>query len=268
MFNLKVSGIVAGIAFVLSFIIGMISGISMTMLIMRAILFSVLFFVISALIKILVSRFLPELLQDPQEEGGLEGDSGAALRSGYKAGSRVNIIEGDDNFSPVEVSRPPVTGAQPDESEEGLGNISDLLGKIGINYADNRETGMDQNDQDSYTGDVGLGVFSASSLASSHMGGSLNKEGTSQANPSKKVSPDSAFGNTSSSMEALPDLESMAGIFGDPSEQAEAGAGEVSASNPVRKPVLKKQTSEWSGDFNPRDLAEGLRTVLSKEKEG
>ena len=261
MFNLKVSGIIAGIAFILSFIIGLISRISLPMILLRAALFSVIFLMLSFLVKFLVTNFLPELLD------GLSMDRNQAARPG----SRVNITEGEDYFgvgaaaSPVSpdfaqpAREPAAVGAQPDESEGGLGNISDLLGKSGLSYDDSPHTGMDHNDQDGYTEDEGLGLFSASSLAAPHRSSQSRQNGSSggimEGNPN--------------SMDALPDLDSMAGVFAPASGNTDSGTVEYSASAPAApKTSLKGKSPEWSGDFNAKDLAAGLRTILNKDKEG
>ena len=258
MINLKVNGIVAGIAFILSFIVGLISRISIPMLIIRALLFSVIFFAISLLIKILVSHFLPELLEEDEMES----------HTAPQPGSRVNITEGDDYYPSQQVQRPAVVGAQPDDSHSELGNISDLLNKSGISDADKGQTGMDQNQQDRYTKDEGLGLFSVSSLVSPIDSALTFKDGISQAAPAKKAPVSGEIGNTSDSSESLPDLESMAGVFGPVSGHADSGSAEHSAPNPGQKPSLKNKAPEWSGDFHAKDLAEGLRTILIKEKEG
>jgi len=257
--NLKIGGIIAGIAFILSFIIGLVNDISLPMLIFRAVLFAIIFLAIAILIKFLVSRFLPELLEESAEE----------VSPILQPGSRINITEGEDDAAPQAIPRPPVMGAHPDDSgEEGLGNISDLLSKNGANQVDSPQTGMDQNDQAGYnSGDGGLGEFSASSLASPELSQGLNEDASS-ALSSGRAPGDGETGSFSGSTEILPDLESMAGVFGPVSGAAESDSEEYSPPASTVKSSSRDKAVEWSGDFNPKDLAEGLRTVLSKEKEG
>ena len=240
MLNLKASGIAAGIAFILSLIIGMISRASFSILILRALVFSAFFFIISGLIRIVISRFLPELL----EEGSM--DNKAAPRPG----SRINITEGDDYYKELtpEYPKPSVTGAQPDDSEEGLGNISELLGRSGLGFVDSPGTGMDQNGLDGYNNEGVVEIPPATS-------------------PSKEPV-DGDFGDNPASVDVLPDLESMAGAFSPASGHGDSETTEYSVSAPAKKPSLMDKAPEWSGDFNAKELAAGLRTIINKEKEG
>jgi len=203
-----------------------------------------------------IGRFLPELLPERLDEESMDGDTPP------RPGSRVNITEGDDynRGSSAAYSqtgpKPVVVGAQPDDSEGGLGNISDLLGRINSGEVDSPKTGMDHNDQEGYNGEGGIGVFSASPLADS----SLGRQAASNT------------GGNSASMEALPDLDSMAGVFSPASGRADSDLVEHFVPAPAPKPAPlnrgQKKSPEWAGDFNPKDLAEGLRTILNKEKEG
>ena len=265
MFNLKVSGIIAGIAFVLSFLIGLFSKTTMPMIILRPLIFAFVFFVISALIYILIRTFLPELLED--ESSGFD--------PGLLPGSRINITEGDapdfvQGFSPAlnrgdsfqddaggvapggqqDSSRgtgaPPqrqvFMGAQADDSEDGLGNIGDLMGKYTVSQssppaASFQSETLDQNAQEDYT-----------------------KAGDLEEIPKPAGIP--------GSVDILPDLESMAGAFMPATMGRETDTTDYSVSAPPRKPMPGRKTKEWAGDFNAKDMASGLRTILNKEKEG
>ena len=232
------------------------------MILIRAVIFSVLFLVLSFLIKFVITNFLPELLEE------LSADRNSAPRPG----SRVNITEGDDYFgagaavSPVSpdyshaANEPEVVGAQPDEAEGGLGNISEILGMSGLKFSESPHSGMDHNDQDGYTGEEGLGLFSASSLTAPYRNDqSHQKNGSSAASQTE---------GSAGSMDALPDFDSMAGVFTPASGNTDSGTTEYSAPAPAAKTPLKGKSSEWSGDFKAKDLAEGLRTILNKDKEG
>lgn len=245
MFNLKTSGIIAVMAFILSFAIGLFNRTSLPMVIIRALLFSVLFFVVSGLVRILIGRFLPELL----EGGAMEEDTS------FIPGSRVNITEGDDYNQGVSAGyaqpapRPAVQGAQPDDSDEGLGNISDLLVRGASGLGDGG--GIDQNGIDGYNEEGGMEDFpaipSAQSVSSFGGGGTAEIPG---------------------SEELLPDLESMAGAFSPSSGKTDSETTEYSVSTPAPKASSRNKAPAWSGDFNAKELAAGLRTVLNKEKEG
>ena len=290
MFNLKTSGIIAGAAFILSFLIGIVSGTSMPMLIIRPLVFTVVFFIITTVVYYLVHQFLPELLDG----------AGPAEDTLIRPGSRINITEGDspdytrgfsqgpgpgDNRgnSPGNFPTPEnqgFMGAQADEGEEGLGNISDLLGKAAAAPASNGRTngvtptGLDQNAQSGYNkgGEGNLEEFSEPG-PSSHSGGRSIGPGVSPAGSPAEAGGRSSSAETeveeiSDSVDFLPDLDSMAGAFLSNLGDEESDTTEYSVSTPSPKPSSSNKVPEWAGDFNAKEIAMGLRTVLHKEKEG
>jgi hypothetical protein len=259
------SGIIAGTAFASSLLIGIVSGSTMPMLIIRPLIFAALFFAFSTFGKILVSRFLPELLED------------SSLGEGsFKPGSRINILEDDSqpympeasgDFSSVDSSQSSA-GAMPDESDDDLGDISELSEKSPVYAAAGGAIpGMDQNAKEVYTdvrgsGDSAKPDFSNMFGAESPLEASASgQERAAGANVGAKT--EGVF----NSDENLPDLDSMAGAFmSEPSnEGSEASGYSVSAS---LKKSSSKKAPEWTGDFNAKEIAMGLRTVLKKEKEG
>ena len=281
MINLSIGGIIAGIAFILSFLIGLVSGTSMPMLILRPVIFAAAFFVLSGVVYFLLRNFLPELL---------DGDS-VEPDSGLLPGSRINITEGDTpdftrDFGPSNspdlsgrpapsIPRQGTMGAQADDSEDGLGNISDLLGKYVLPQASDEETlvpsstlesssweALDQNAQDGYTKRVNSEETSESARGDSFGAGA-----------SLAAMPGGSAGKSARSehpnpVDILPDLDSMAGAFLSASRDEESDANEFSGPAPSRKPTSGKKTPGWAGDFNAKDMASGLRTILNKEKEG
>jgi hypothetical protein len=64
-------------------------------------------------------------------------------------------------------------------------------------------------------------------------------------------------------LEVLPDLDSMAGSF--LNEVNEGPIGPVEQPEPVRRPAGNKPL-KLDGDFNPKELAAGIRTVLKKDE--
>ena len=271
MFNLRIGGIVAGAAFVLSFLIGLVSGSGMPMLLLRPLVFAVLFFVIAGIVYFLVMHFLPELTE--------RGDSREELT--LRPGSRIDITEGD--ITPGDVApgavlpamQPPVPprmfpGAQADESEEGLGNISDLVGGSTAFPASEggAQAGMDQNAQDSYTGDDGIRSFSAPEPWSPATQ-PVFSGGTDPAPSREAFEPrDIPAAGASSSVDSLPDLDSMAGAFMPASGDSETDTTDFSVSTPSPRSSSSNKAPAWAGDFNAKELASGLRTILNKEKEG
>ena len=290
MINLKVSGVIAIVAFLLSFFIGLINRSAAPLLIVRAILFAVLFFVLSGMISFMVSRFLPELLAGGRSEE--EPD--------FFPGSRVNIVEGesadagqtgasDDSSSPTGGA---FMGAQAEHSEEGLGNISDLPDKSPDSQAPAPGegiqgiglSGMDQNAQDGYNKGGKLeelpdpGMFTPWDPAS--FSGSAVSEGfvpekppvsrgeVQSSPPASAKSAEADFAGFSDSEDFFPDLDSMAGAFMPTSMGEGSDGAEYSGAASSSRRSQSNKNSGWSGDFNAKDMAAGLRTVLNKEKEG
>jgi hypothetical protein len=73
-------------------------------------------------------------------------------------------------------------------------------------------------------------------------------------------------------MDVLPDLDSLAGAFlpnsGEEAEDApeySTPAAPAAPSTPARRPSASSKGQKMEGDFNPKELAEGIRTILKKE---
>jgi hypothetical protein len=65
----------------------------------------------------------------------------------------------------------------------------------------------------------------------------------------------------------LPDLDSVAGLFSSSEEEPVEGPAERTEperTEPERKPSGNK-AQKMEGDFKAKDLAEGIRTILSKD---
>ena len=276
MFNLKYSAIFAITAFILSLLIGLISRASMPMLIIRPLVFAAVFFAVSAGVKILLDRFLPELT-----EGGDQNDGVLQL------GSRINIMDdgvqaypGGD-FNPAAQGQT-FAGARPDESDEGLEDISELTVKNTFHRSTDEDvfppSGMDQKPEDGYTREESVGDF-----AEPAMGKLLGQDVSFEAPPERSFSssqstrpPEKSQAKAASSRkteiynseEVLPDLDSMAGAFMSASSNEEPQREEYSVSDgPLKRPSSKK-APDWAAEFNPKDMAKGLQTVLKKDKEG
>ena len=70
--------------------------------------------------------------------------------------------------------------------------------------------------------------------------------------------------------EILPDLDSMAGAFKQTSKEDEQEAVDynVPSSSASSRGLPRTSEATWAGNFNPKDIAMGLQTILTKEKEG
>ena len=266
MINLKVSVIIAGIAFILSFLIGIISSVSMPMLLVRPLILAAVFFILSAIIYFLARNFLPELL-DMDNAGNA---------SGILPGSRINITEGDISDSiggyPDAVtpelqgvstslsSKQVFMGAQADDSDEGLGNISDIIGINGVSGGqEGSSIGMDHNAQDGYT--VKNWEDRSEHDFAKEFGGRTSQ-------PEAVGGKASSGHKTPVSTDVLPDLDSMAGAFLPSAANAEQDSADYSIAAASKKQHSGAKSSGWSGDFNAKDMAAGLRTILRKDKEG
>ena len=249
MFNFKLSGMIAVAAFILSFLLGLISRASMPMLFFRPVIFAFLFFAISAAARIIVSQFLPELMEDESaNEKNLPG-------------SRINISEGDISDSSGTFSSetspaaggPVFMGAQPDDSDNGLGNISELFSARSTSGSSEAGLGSGAD-----PGTAGMGITGIDQKTNN----GYNKTGDSG---SYKPAYVPAAG--SGSDDVLPDLDSMVGAFMPASTGGEPDNIEYSVSGPAKKPSSRNKEAEWAGDFNAKEIANGIRTVLSKDKD-
>jgi hypothetical protein len=228
-FNIKVSAVAAGIAFFLSFLVGIIRGAAILIVLLRALIFAVLFFVCAAGIHILLKRFLPELLESGEAAGEIEGASG----------SRVDISLGDpekdlstDLFSLDEM--------------ENSGGTGESSGPAGPNSPENM--GLDQNGEDDYTNRGEPEVNSPNSGADSQ-GESVPGE-------------PAALPADSGPVDALPDFGSIGeGAF----DSSSGEAAEESADYVPAKPPAKGKPNGAGGDFNPKELASALQTILKRE---
>ena len=273
MFNLKMSGIVAAIAFILSFLIGLFSNVSGALILVRSLILAVGFFVLSSVVYILMKNFIPELL-----DGEVSAEDAEE-----RPGSRINITEGPSlNFSQVGnqensqelfhgggnaggLHKPVFLGAQADDSEEDLGNITDLMIKFSHSGASSEgsNTGMDQNGQDGYTTVRDFEKFSEPAL-----GESFGFDASPGSVPGKSAAEGVQSAKGTNSTEALPDLDSMSGAFLPSAGDGESDAGEYSGHPSSHKHAGGKNAPEWTGDFNAKEIAAGLRTILRRDKEG
>ena len=289
-FNVKLSGISAVAAFVLSLLIGLVSRSSMPVLIIRPLIFAPVFFILAGVVSYLVNHFLPELFSGSGDNDATAINLNAGMDSAGAdpaIGSRINITEGDSPFMPSYASSAhaagnPSAGAQPDDSEENLGTISDLFAKKdNPEQTDSSGMGMDQNAQDHYNSGEGAKEESppadqfvpweqfaprepdsaASVMTDAAQAGSAAASPKTGTGASKAA----AISGASLAADFFPDLDAMAGAFA----QTEGGTSdEQPGFTAAPKPLRKNKAQSWSEDFNAKEMAMGLRTALNKEKEG
>ena len=307
MINFRISGISAAVAFFLSFLIGLVSRAAMPELIVRPLIFALVFFVLSGAIYYLVSHFLPELLSG--DNGGYSSSAGA---DGAHLGSRVNITEGDASFMPPYTQGDFMQGgmeaggvgagfmgAQPDDSEDSVGNIADLFqrqngspasgfGGMEAHAPGSSEVagaGMDQNAEVQYNGGEGETAKMQEGESDqfvpweppSFSGGADSGEAASMSSasmPSASVpsaapaASGASFSPSLGSEDFFPDLDSMAGAFRSASLDGGSSAEHSSFAAPPKRSRSNSKAQSWSEDYNAKEIAMGLRTALNKDKEG
>jgi hypothetical protein len=237
-------------ALVLSFGTGVLSGANIFHVILRALIFAVVFFGIGTAIWILINNYFPELIASDDDSK----DPDASM----PPGSRVNItLDNDKGFAMPEMYR---NSGAPDE----VGNIGDLFSGAFRPAPAKRETpfgGMDLGGEDNYTYE-GSGLSSQNQESSGFQDAAPHNSGS-----GSSVAPGFTpnFGGDSVEWGGLPDLDAMAGSFlsGGTEEPIPDVAGPKTG--PERDPRGNKP-QPLKGDFDPKELAQGIRTVLSKEK--
>ncbi|MDR2158586.1 MAG: hypothetical protein LBP23_00800 [Treponema sp.] len=238
MFSLTWCGAAAGLGFLLSFLVGIVSGAGLSWALVRALFFGVVFFILAGIIRFLVDHFLPDLLS-----AGEDGADSSAI-----PGSRVDISVGDDQEAAV------LPFALPDDSLTGEepGDIADLLNGNIVSMVPPPPgpsmQGMDQKEEEGYTESRKPGFQSKVS------GGGPG------ADPGEKAAASEGL----RSPEDLPDLDSMAEVFQSKENEEPVSGGQSSFGGPGGK-ADRNRGKSMAGDFNPKDLASAIQTILSKD---
>ncbi|MDR1837145.1 MAG: hypothetical protein LBQ89_05750 [Treponema sp.] len=268
MSNFKWGLTAAVAALVISVGIGLLFGVSIINVILRALVFAAVFFGIGFGLRLLIDSFFPELLLSDGETEKLD-----FLEQPH---SRVDItLDTKGEYAVPELYKTP---SDPQE----LGNIEDL---ISGNFM-SRPAGIDRKREEGYN--------NADSIKSVHGERSFDfqdvpdQESFSFADTSAFEKPSTekpvfstSFEDDSGGLGGLPDLDLMAMAFS--TGWAPSVAGTVADGNaghndgqkqvPAPHEELPEQSrytgnkpQSLKGDFNPKELAEGIRTVLSKSK--
>ena len=267
-------GITAAIAaVVISAGLGLLSGVSILHVFLRALVFGLVFFGFGFGLHFMINSFFPEILST-QEEPSAQG-------SFDQTGSRINITL--DNTGEYAVPELYKTPGEPDE----LGNIEDLISgafRPRSNSGGQRPMpGIDRNREESYNIGSGYqGISNQDDMTFPDMGAfdepKVETPGDDTPNVEKPIFTPS-FGDDTG-VGGLPDLETFAmafsggGDFRPPQPQVAAGGlGGVSVpdapeefepTQPSR--YVASKPTPLKGDFNPKDLAKGISTILTKDK--
>ncbi|MDR2923546.1 MAG: hypothetical protein LBU85_09440 [Treponema sp.] len=249
MSNFRWGGIAGVAALVLSFGIGVLSGVNIFHVILRALIFTVVFFGIGTGIWILINHNIPDLIAS--NDDNKEGDDT------MRPGSRVNVtLDSNEGFAMPEMYR---NSGNPDE----VGNIGDLFSGAFRPASAKKETpfgGMDLGGEDNYTYEE-----SGPGSQNPESSGFQDTPHNSGAGPAPAPAFTPSFGDDSADWGGLPELDAMAGSFlsGGTEEPVPDVVGPKTG--PERDPRGNK-SQPLKGDFDPKELAQGIRTVLSKEK--
>jgi len=265
-------GVTSGIiAVIISVTLGIIFGVRMADILFRAAIFFLVFLALGIGLRFLIDNFFPELLYI---NGGAE--SKLNFDPEPPAGSQVNITIG----STGEYAVPEMFRDSRDSQE--LGNIEDLISghfKVRTSFdSDNYEEppapeqgsgGIDLTTEDDYN----IKRDSFSSMPQ-EFASFQESEPVPEPAPSMPVEPEKpaftpVFGGDSDDLGALPDLGSMATAFSTGFEEAETSAMPQAGGDGADSPQTYNKGNKpqpLEGDFNPQELAQGIRTVLSKDQ--
>ena len=260
--NVKWGVYAAIVALVLAFTTSLALGqASFGAAVLRGLVFAGLFFVLGTGAWTLINNYIPELLfpetnNDAASNIFGSGSSGLESSDSQSYGSRVNITLGDGSDA-----------ALPDNNvadAEEVGNIADLVsGAIDPAEEAKRQRGLDGMTDTGYT-DSGGGV--TPSLAD--FGESTSLGGFAESAPA--AADNSGGFNMNFDNFALGGggggLEPFGDSFSLPPDSG-AAAKENDVFVPERK-VTGNKPMALEGDFNPKDIAAGIRTVLETDKRG
>jgi len=267
-------GITAAIfALVMSIGLGLIAGVGALHIFLRALLFTVMFFAFGFVLRLIITYYFPELLYASEETESQE------TFESEKPGSRVNItVDASGEYAVPELYK------TPGDSEE-LGNIDDLIsGHFKPRQSDIAEpfpssssplsTGIDRYKEESYN--IGGSFQSAQNFGFDDFQDPFQDDmpAIEEKAPVEKPAFTPSFGDDSDDLGGLPDLDAMAMAFSSMGgESVSRGFGAGSASSDEEFEPAQPSPSRGGnkpqplkGDFDPKELAKGISTVLSKEK--
>jgi hypothetical protein len=275
-------GIVASIiALFLSVSLGIIAGVAPFYIFIRALIFSVVFFGLGLGMRILINHYFPELLYFEDEETQKEDDY-------EQGGQRINItLGGIGEYAVPEMYKP-----SPNEPE--LGNIEDLLSGYFKPPAQDIPADTYQVPRQEYRAPAPMPEFTPEPLPGMDMQEGIDRrteedynglqaESAREAPAPRAAAFTPSFGDDSDDLGALPDLGSMATAFSSASgggpgaewtpKDAEAFALETEPPSlddvPVEAPTGGTKSGNkpqpLEGDFDPQEIAQGIRTILAKD---
>jgi hypothetical protein len=264
----------------LSVFLGIISDVNFLHIFLRAIVFGIVFFGLGFGLRFIITSFFPELLF-------ADGDSPQPAES---PGAIINITLDSSG----EYAVPELYKSSGDSME--LGNIDDLIS--GVFKSRNESDDIEMNKKGAFTPIMNeVGIDTGREAGYNDVGG-IRDESVFEKPPAERSVFTPSFGDDSG-LGGLPDLDMMARAFSSASNSMEdpasilapMPAAAVSESmissatsiesmplgsvmplsedlgyEPAKPRYAGNKPQTLNGDFDPKSLAEGIRTVLSKEK--
>jgi len=251
--NVKWGIYAAGVALVLAFTTSLALGqASFGVAILRGLAFAGLFFILGTGAWTLINNFIPELLVPETNDAAANifgsGSSGLESPDSQSYGSRVNItLEGSD------AALPDNNGLDTDE----VGNIADLVsGAVDPAEEAKRQRGLDGISENSYNGIAEETAITMAGFAEPTSAPAAEEGGGFSMN----------FDSFALGGGGTTGLEPFGDSFSLPTDSG-AAAKEEDVFVPERK-VTGNTPMALEGDFNPKDIALGIRTVLETDKKG
>jgi hypothetical protein len=279
-------------AFIISLLLGMIAGVGSLHLILRAIVFSCIFFGLGFALRFVIEGYFPDLLVTGEQTDDTED---VDFDQEGEGDSRVNItVDSMGEYAVPELYKTP---GDPKE----LGNIEDLISG-NFRARSSRSEGVDRNKEEEYN--VAGGFQNAPVQESSDFSDlSVFDKSPAGAGAGDTVFTPS-FGDDTG-LGGLPDLDALATAFSSsgeprpappPAREAPVSEGEAlsfgdddvfggvnvpdgaSASmdefvpqqsgdlEQVKTHTTGNKAQPLQGDFKPEQIAQGIRTVLSKDQ--
>ena len=257
MFNIKWGGVAAGAAFVLALTLSLLLGqTSLPIALLRAVIFAAVFFGLGLVAWLLINTFIPELLTSGDAGGG---NIAANLFATDNSGSRVNITVDDEHdaampgqeygaagggeiddindlFSPKDIDQTLATGYTEEEEETGDFAPVDTFAPATEEFASAFSDDVPNESKEEESGEFSMD-FSAFVPGGGLEGG--DGDGETEA----------------------PDSDA------DPFSFLEGGGAATFDEPPApERKVSRNKPMQLEGDFNAKEIAAGLRTVLEKDK--
>jgi len=261
-------GLIAALgAFFVSILMGFLFGVGLFHIFIRTIIFSAVFFAVGFGLRFIINSYFPELLVNDDTSGEEYTEN-----PGYEQASSPLNMDHTGEYAVPELYK------DPDGSNE-MGNIEDLISGI-FNRSKPSEKGIDGNTDAGYNDigglqDISFGIPEEIPFLEDDGHESPALETT----PAKPMFTPS-FGDDGG-LGGLPDLDMMAKAFSSsftptpaPGPSTVPSFSSIHQTNIPSSAVDVDSRSHYKGnrpepmkgDFNPKELAEGLRSVLSKDK--